>query len=91
MYEVTGGQKTAAIDLDLDFTGLARAAGFPTASNFEDLEHWTSTSESFFAKPGPRFARLAVGPTGMDLSIDSLPPIDERCRLLRQALCDSES
>ena len=86
MYEVTGGQKTAASDIDLDYTSMARAAGFPNVRNFEILEDWQSTSETFFTGPGPRFARLAVGPSPKNVFADTAPPIDERIKLFQQAL-----
>jgi len=86
MYEVTGGQKTAASDIDLDYIGIARAVGFPSVSNFEVLHDWQSASAKFFTGPGPRFARLAVGPTPQDVFSDTATAIDERIKLFQQAL-----
>lgn len=86
MYEVTGGQKTAASGIDMDYTGMATAAGFPSVSNFEVLEDWQSACESFFTGPGPRFARLAVGATPKDVFADPAPPIDEQIKRFQQSL-----
>lgn len=89
MFEVTGGQKTAASEIAIDYPALATAAGFPTVSNFEDLQHWQTSSQELFTSGGPRFARLAVGPTSTDLSTDLAPAIDQRIRLFQRALCNS--
>jgi sulfopyruvate decarboxylase subunit beta len=40
MYEVTGGQQTAASRLPVDYAGLARAAGFRQVARFNQLEDW---------------------------------------------------
>jgi thiamine pyrophosphate-dependent acetolactate synthase large subunit-like protein len=84
MYEVTGGQKTAASEINLDYIGLARAAGFPSLSNFDVLEDWQSNSAAFLASAGPRFARLVVGRTPAVVFDDSALPIGERIKFFQQ-------
>ena len=50
IYEVTGGQQTAASaarrHAEVDFAGFARAAGFAVAERFDRLDDWQ--------KPGRR-------------------------------------
>ena len=85
-YEVTGGQKTAAADANVDYPGMAEAAGFATVRDFETLDGWRSGSDLFFAGDGPKFARLAVGPTPRSAFADAAPPMDETVRSFRHAL-----
>lgn len=86
MYEVTGGQKTPATESATDYSGLARASGFPNVAQFSDLEDWQSRSAEFLAADGPRFGWLEVGPTPRDVFDDTLPPIDGRLHAFQQAL-----
>ena len=87
VYEVTGGQKTAASNIEVDYAAMARATGFRQVREFDRLEDWQSASEDFFARQGPRFARLAVGPTPKEVfQAESLPPIDERIREFQERL-----
>src|SRR5436190_13215318 len=57
IYEVTGGQRTAALP-STDFAGMARAAGFPTVAAFDDLALWQSEAAATLSAPGPRFVAL---------------------------------
>jgi thiamine pyrophosphate-dependent acetolactate synthase large subunit-like protein len=86
MYEVTGGQKTPATESDIDFAGLARAAGFPNVSHFWSLDDWQNRSGNLFAAGGPRFVWLEVGPTPQEVFDDTLLPIPQRLERLRQSL-----
>jgi thiamine pyrophosphate-dependent acetolactate synthase large subunit-like protein len=86
IYEVTGGQKTAAADVEVDYAGMATAAGYNSVRNFETLSDWRSNCESFLAAAGPRFARLAVERTPRELFADPAQPLDERVRYFQQAL-----
>jgi len=86
MYEVTGGQKTAAARISLDFAGLALAAGFATAIGFQDLAEWQSVAPSVLSLPGPRFISLEVEPTPREYLAGGTPPLDEQLARLRQAL-----
>jgi thiamine pyrophosphate-dependent acetolactate synthase large subunit-like protein len=71
IYEVTGGQKTAGAIAQVDFAGMARAAGFPSAFHFDDLAAWRQQAAAVLQAPGPRFVSLAVEPVGADYL---LPP-----------------
>jgi thiamine pyrophosphate-dependent acetolactate synthase large subunit-like protein len=88
MYEVTGGQRTAASRLDVDYVGLARSVGIASAVRFCEIEAWESGSEDFFASDGPRFAWLQVGPTPQEVLDEnaSLLPIHERIRQLQETI-----
>jgi sulfopyruvate decarboxylase subunit beta len=55
VYEITGGQRTAAARTGVDFAGLAQAAGFPNVSQFRDLPDWRTRAAPVLALPGPRF------------------------------------
>ena len=54
VYEVTGGQQTAAAQVPVDFAGAARAAGFASVASFADLESWRRR------RPGAGDARPAI-------------------------------
>jgi thiamine pyrophosphate-dependent acetolactate synthase large subunit-like protein len=86
MYEVTGGQKTAASGEPLDWPALARAAGFPSGVRFDELSAWQAAAAAALATPGPRFISLAVQPTPPEFLQFPTPPIGEQVEQLRKAL-----
>ena len=87
VYEVTGGQKTAAAGQPIDFLGFARAAGFRSVVAFDDLGHWRAGVQSALSAPGPRFILLKVGQTaGEDKSVPIPGPIAPRVEQLRATL-----
>lgn len=86
VYEVTGGQKTAASLCHTDFAGLARAAGFPNVTHSWDAEDWNSRAADIFLKPGPRFAWLEVEPVSEGYLLDPPCPIVEQLERLQSAL-----
>jgi phosphonopyruvate decarboxylase len=80
IYEVTGGQKTAGSAADVDFAGLARAAGFASVFQFDELANWRHQAAAVLQAPGPRFISLAVDPVGPDYL---LPPPAMRAQIER--------
>ena len=86
LYEVTGGQETPAARSAVDFAGLARAAGFPSATEFHELADWQSRATDVLAMPGPRFIRLAVSATPREFLTGSTPPLAEQLAGLRTAM-----
>jgi sulfopyruvate decarboxylase subunit beta len=85
VYEVTGGQRLPAAGR-VDFVGMARAAGFPSAVRFDDLEAWRCGAHAALQQPGPRFIQLVVEP-----QVDVEPPVfresmPQRIENLRRAL-----
>jgi len=59
-YDVTGGQDTAATDLNMRFDDMARAVGFESVSTYCDGPHWQRDVESVLQATGPRFSWLKV-------------------------------
>lgn len=86
MFEVTGGQQTAAGGLAVDYGMIARGSGFDSVAKFSTLDEWQSRCEAFFAAEGPRFGWLEVGPTPTRAFDTKLPPVDERLALLKGEL-----
>ncbi len=86
MYEVTGGQQTAASQTPLDWPDLARAAGFHVAVQFDELSAWQSGAAAALALPGPRFISLVVQPTPPEFLRAATPPIGQQVEQLRRAL-----
>ncbi len=86
LYEVTGGQETPAARSAVDYAGLARAAGFPSAAEFRDLADWQSQAADVLALPGPRFIRLVVSAAPHEYLTSSTPPLAEQLAGLQQAL-----
>ncbi len=91
LYEVTGGQETPAARSAVDYAGLARAAGFPSAVEFRDLGHWQSQAAEALSLPGPRFIRLVVSTAPPDSLTSSTPPLAEQLAGLKQALSKTPS
>jgi sulfopyruvate decarboxylase subunit beta len=90
IYEVTGGQQTAAWaarrHAHVDFAGIARAAGFAVAERFEQLDTWQSQAAGILKRPGPRFIVLAVEPVGAEYHLAAPGPMAERLAKFEQAL-----
>jgi sulfopyruvate decarboxylase subunit beta len=86
IYEVTGGQETPAARSTMDYTGLARAAGFPSTAEFRDLADWKARASDFFALLGPRFIRLVVSTAPSEYLASGTPPLAEQLPGLQQAL-----
>jgi sulfopyruvate decarboxylase subunit beta len=89
IYEVTGGQHTAAAVAgqgSADFAGLARAAGFQSVRSFDSLDAWQRDAPTVLALPGPRFVALAVEPVGEAYQLESPGPIAERLATFQAAL-----
>lgn len=86
LYEVTGGQETPAARVAVDYAGLARAAGFPSAAEFRDLTDWQTRAADILALPGPRFIRLVVSSAPHEYLTSSTPPLAEQLAGLRLAL-----
>ncbi len=93
VYEVTGGQRTAASPVGADFVGLARAAKWPLARSYDDIGTWRMEAASVLAETGPRFIRLKVKPEREDFSLQVPGPMQDRLPAFRTALdaTDAES
>jgi sulfopyruvate decarboxylase subunit beta len=86
LFEVTGGQSTAAAKTNIDFANIARAAGFENAFVFDRLEDWRSAARKSLASPGPRFICLRVAPVGAEYQLPTLEPISQRLAAFQSAL-----
>jgi len=85
VYEVTGGQTTAAAQAHFDFAAVARAAGFQSVATFADLESWRAGIDGTLALPGPRFVLLHVERVA-DYDLTAPGPLAERIARFRAAL-----
>jgi thiamine pyrophosphate-dependent acetolactate synthase large subunit-like protein len=86
VYEVTGGQKTAAAGNGVNFAGIAQAAGFPNVGYFRSLGDWRRRAGGLFAQPGPRFVWLVVEPVRADYLLELPRPMNEQIETLKKAL-----
>jgi sulfopyruvate decarboxylase subunit beta len=86
IYEVTGGQATAAARASTDFAGLARAAGIKTVADFYKLDAWQNDGPALLQRAGPRFICLRVETVGENYQLESLGPMDRRIAAFRAAL-----
>ena len=86
LYEVTGGQETPAARVAVDYSGLARAAGFPATAEFRELADWQAGAVDVLALPGPRFIRLVVSAAPLTFLTGITPPLADQLAALQQAL-----
>ena len=86
IYEVTGGQATAAVGASLDFPALAHAAGFKSVRSYAELATWRQEAAEALVLPGPRFIHWRVAAVGADYHLESPGPIAERLEHFRAAL-----
>jgi thiamine pyrophosphate-dependent acetolactate synthase large subunit-like protein len=86
LYEITGGQKTAAAGADIDYAGLARAAGFPNVAHFWDLTDWQQRAAPIFSQRGPRFIWLQVAPASAADLRHPASPMPQQLERLKTAL-----
>lgn len=93
IYEVTGGQQTAAAQANgpaqVDLAEMAHAAGFATAMRFDQLDTWQQQAGSFLNSPGPRFCVLAVAPVGAAYHLEAPGPMAERLARFQSALAET--
>jgi thiamine pyrophosphate-dependent acetolactate synthase large subunit-like protein len=88
VYEVTGGQKTAAAVSNVDFAALAHAMGLAPQSivQFDDLDDWRDGVRAALDAPGPRFIVLRVAPVEGDTHLEPPGPMADRIARFREAL-----
>jgi thiamine pyrophosphate-dependent acetolactate synthase large subunit-like protein len=86
VYEVTGGQKTAAAKQETQFDGFARAARFPNVSHFWELRDWQQRAPQILSAVGPRFVWLETQPEKEDYLLDPPCPMKEQVEQLKSEL-----
>lgn len=87
LYEVTGGQATAAAasSQPVDLVAIARGAGISSAASFDDLDVWRQAAAAALKAPGPRFIVLRVSPVGESFHLPPPPSMSEQvARLTRE-------
>ncbi len=67
-YATTGGQPVPNAE-DIDYAGLARAAGYASAHSFTDLEDFVTSLEGIMQETGPVFVAIKVVPEVENLPI----------------------
>ena len=85
IYEVTGGQPTAAAG-QADFAGLARSAGIPRVYAFGDLASWRAGAAEALTGPGPVAIWLTVEARLGQKTPKPPRPMSDQIDRLRQAL-----
>ncbi len=86
IYEVTGGQETAAATTAVDWLALVQSAGIASVRRFSQLEVWKQQAAATLELPGPRVIILDVASVGPDFNLESPGPMAERMTRFRQAL-----
>jgi thiamine pyrophosphate-dependent acetolactate synthase large subunit-like protein len=86
IYEVTGGQKTAASIADVDFVSLAESVGFRSAFRFDEETEWRRRGTIVLNAPGPRFVSLSVENALPDDMATAAPPISNQLHGLSAAI-----
>ena len=87
LYEVTGGQATAAAASaqPVDLVAIARGAGIGSAEMFDDLDAWRGGAAAALAAPGPRFIVLRVAPVEK-FQLPPPPSMSEQVERLQRQL-----
>lgn len=91
-YEVTGAQATPGVPAArrdaaaVDLAAVARACGFCTVFEFDDLSNWKARASDVIRATGPVFVHLKVATIPGAVGPKSPGPGPERCVAFRQAL-----
>ncbi len=83
-YEITGHQRIPGGG-KLDFSGLARAVGFPRVFRFDEAEGYAAALPDILSTPGPTFVHVLVE-RGTEGPISRTEA--EQARYLRSSLAD---
>jgi len=92
VYEVTGAQWTPASAESrpdgrrVDLAAVARASGFQSLYEFDDIETWREQVRTVLDEPGPTCAVLTVAPISGAVGPKSPGPAPERARAFAAAL-----
>lgn len=87
LYEVTGGQATAAAASaqPVDLVAIARGAGINSSVRFDELDAWHGGAAAALAAPGPRFIVLRVAPVEK-FQLPPAPSMGEQIERLQREL-----
>jgi thiamine pyrophosphate-dependent acetolactate synthase large subunit-like protein len=86
IYEVTGGQQTAAAAARVDYAAVGRASGIASVASFDELAAWQRDARQVLAMPGPRLVVLKVQPVGDNYHLEAPGPMPARLASFRAAL-----
>jgi hypothetical protein len=85
VYEVTGSQPTPG-PARIDYSAIARGAGFPSVFEFSDSTAWQGSVAHVLSAPGPVFVTLRVVAESGIPGPRSPGPARDRARRLTDAL-----
>lgn len=85
VYEVTGGQQTAAGHA-VDYCQVAAGCGIPHSAAFSELAAWQAGADAALALPGPRLIVLRTEPDFENYLLDPPGPLAARLATFREAL-----
>ncbi|HEX3867704.1 MAG TPA: thiamine pyrophosphate-dependent enzyme [Gemmatimonadaceae bacterium] len=85
VYEVTGAQPVPGAGV-VDYAGMARAAGFTSVFDVDDLDVWRHDVQEILNAPGPAFACVHVAPLEGVAGPKSPGPARDRAARLIAAL-----
>ena len=86
IYEVTGGQKTAASEANVDYVALAKSVGFPSAFGFSETGNWRDEASAALTSTGPRLISLRVERADPEDMATTLLAISMRLRDIQRQL-----
>jgi phosphonopyruvate decarboxylase len=89
VYEVTGGQATAAANRPVDFCAIARGSGFTSVFEFSEIDQWRTDVFRVLTASGPTFVVLKVAPVPGGAVPKSPAPPKERARQFAAAIAKS--
>lgn len=78
-YATTGGQPVPNAD-NIDYAGIARAAGYASAHSFTDLEDFVTHVEDIMQETGPVFVAIKIEPEVENLPIGMRTSAPRRSR-----------
>lgn len=85
LYEVTGGQTTAASQANVEFESLAKSVGFRSTATFDNLIQWQAEVKTLLHRNGPHFVSLRVqAAMPEDMTTVNEPIADQLQRLRRE-------
>lgn len=86
IYDVTGGQNTAASHLDVRYDEMARSIGFPVVEACDDSAAWKQLAPDFLQQKGPSFCWLKVEPALPEDMKTSQEPMPSQLARIRREL-----
>ena len=86
VYEITGGQKTPASELPIDYCQLAQSVGFTSIGHYLSMKQWKTEAAACLAAPGPCLVWLEVDRAEPDDLATKNEPIEQQLKRLQRTL-----